>query len=173
MTYSMCAVRLTSGLDSLASVRTRAVALTEWASSCSTSLWVLADSRILGRKSSSRESCNYFHQAERAPLWWLLWQFVLASWSDKKPYFSPLWVQFEEDALPWFWPNVFSLSHYILPSTSCTEKICFFYEQIQIIMILFLDLTEKIGIAKLGRVGWSEEHKQFVLSVQRKKQHRH
>ena len=40
---------LTSGLDSLASVSTRAVALTAWASSCSTSLWVLAASRILGR----------------------------------------------------------------------------------------------------------------------------
>ena len=43
-------VELTSGLEGLegkASVRTRAVAFTEWANSCSTSLWLLAASRIL------------------------------------------------------------------------------------------------------------------------------
>lgn len=48
---------LTSGLESLASVSTRAVALTEWASSCSTSLWVFAASRILrgGKQRRSHE----------------------------------------------------------------------------------------------------------------------
>lgn len=50
---------LTSGLDSLASVRTRAVALTAWASSCSTSLWVLAASRILAGEGSPRYGGRY------------------------------------------------------------------------------------------------------------------
>lgn len=49
MSIHLPAAHLTSGLDSLASVSTRAVALTAWANSCSTSLWVLAASRILGR----------------------------------------------------------------------------------------------------------------------------
>ena len=55
---------LTSGLDSLASVSTRAVALTAWASSCSTSLWVLAASRILGRTREGKKKKN--HPLERA-----------------------------------------------------------------------------------------------------------
>lgn len=72
---------LTSGLESLASVSTRAVALTEWASSCSTSLWVFAASRILrGGKQEGKpwtwQGFNYLQRALQAPLGWLLPQII-------------------------------------------------------------------------------------------------
>lgn len=94
---------LTSGLDSLASVSTRAVALTAWASSCSTSLWVLAASRILGRtregKSSTWEGLQllFFRQAERAQSQRLFQQVV----ESPTPFLRlcHLGVQLEEDLM--------------------------------------------------------------------------
>lgn len=94
---------LTSGLDSLASVSTRAVALTAWASSCSTSLWVLAASRILGRtregKSSTWEGLQllFFRRAERAQSQRLFQQVV----ESPTPFLRlcHLGVQLEEDLM--------------------------------------------------------------------------
>lgn len=94
---------LTSGLDSLASVSTRAVALTAWASSCSTSLWVLAASRILGRtregKSSTWEGLQllFFRRAERAQSQRLFQQVV----ESPTPFLRlcHLRVQLEEDLM--------------------------------------------------------------------------